>query len=70
MASNGSRGLWLANEEKRAKLEDVKRDIQALNDIHALLDGTEWSNETLEQIAEILRESGREVREPDYGLHK
>jgi hypothetical protein len=66
MASRGSRGLWLANEERKAKAADIKRDIEALEDIHQLLDGKEWGSDTLEQIAEVIRETGREIREPDY----
>lgn len=66
MASRGSRGLWLANEKRKAKAADIKRDLEALNDIHVLLDGKEWGSDTLEQIAEVIRETGREIREPDY----
>jgi hypothetical protein len=66
MASRGSRGLWLANEKRKAARAEIQRDLEALKDIHALLDGKEWGTDTLEQIAEILRETGREIREPDY----
>lgn len=64
------KGDWIAAEKRRAKREETRRDLEALNDIHALLDGTEWGTETLDQIADILRETGREIREPDYGLHE
>lgn len=69
MASNGSRGLWLANEQKRARLAEVERDVQALNDIHKILDGEEWDSDTLDKIVEIVRETGREVRDSD-GIHE
>lgn len=32
--------------------------------IHALMDGTEWSADTLDEIAAILREYGLVIREP------
>ena len=66
MTSRGSRGLWLANEKRKAKAADIKRDLEALNDIHVLLDGKEWGSDTLEQIAEVIRATGREILEPDY----
>lgn len=70
MASKKRPNAWIATEKRRAKREEVYRDLEALNDIHSLLDGTEWGSETLDQIADILRETGREIREPDYGLHE
>lgn len=39
-------------------------DAGALDRIAALMDGREWDDETLEHVAEILRASGRQVREP------
>ena len=57
---------WLAGEKRRAKREEMNRDIEALNAIHQLLDGKEWDTDTLDQIAEVLRETGREVRGLDY----
>lgn len=70
MATKSKQYSWIAAEKRRAKREEVQRDLEALNDIHSLLDGTEWDSDTLEQIADILRETGREIREPDYGLHE
>jgi hypothetical protein len=53
--------------EARADLRrELQRDLDALKDIHQLLDGKEWGSDTLEQIAEVIRETGREIREPDY----
>ena len=70
MATRSKQPSWIAAEKRRAKREEMQRDLEALNDIHSLLDGTEWGSDTLEQIADILRETGREIREPDYGLHE
>lgn len=66
MASRGSRGLWLANEKRRAKRDEIQRDLEALNEIHTILDGKEWGSDTLEDIAEVIRGTGREIREPNY----
>ena len=39
-----------------------------LRAIAAMLDGTEWNTGMLEEIAELLRQAGCEVREPGYML--
>ena len=39
-------------------------DTVAMDKIAELLDGTEWDAETLDKIAEIVKKSGREIREP------
>ena len=70
MASKKKRPNWVSAEKRRAAIADVKRDLDALDDIHHILDGTEWGSDTLEQIAEIIRETGRKIREPDYGLYE
>ena len=66
MASKSKRPGWIAAEKRRTKREEVKRDLEALEDIHKLLDGTEWDTDTLLAIAEIVRETGRKIREPTY----
>jgi hypothetical protein len=42
-------------------------DGQAINQIHNLLDGREWTVDMLEQIADIVRLTSREIREPLTG---
>ena len=39
-------------------------DAGALDAIHALLDGREWDSDTADDIAAIVRATGREIREP------
>lgn len=41
----------------------VRDDRAALLAIHAILDGTEWSVETVGQIADVLRAAGFAVRD-------
>ena len=41
-------------------------DTSAMALIQDLLDGTDWGTETLEKAAEIVRDTGREVRDCDY----
>lgn len=36
---------------------------EALDQIHALMNGTQWSADTLDAIAEILREAGYTIDE-------
>ena len=51
--------------EYNAKLEATPRStLQALNEIHALLDGKEWTCDTMEEIARVIRSLGYEIREP------
>jgi hypothetical protein len=38
----------------------------ALDTIADLLDGREWSVEDLDTVAEIVRDTGREIRDPNY----
>lgn len=56
-------GLLRATNEKLGRWNDERRS--ALDQIALLLDGTEWSPDTLEGIANIIRGTGRVVRDPD-----
>lgn len=44
-------------------------DAKVLQRIHRIMDGTEWDADTLEAIAEVLRESGRTITEPEFIEH-
>lgn len=39
-------------------------DSETLDAIAALLDGAEWTAETIEHVAQFVIESGRTIREP------
>jgi len=39
-------------------------DTEALNRIHACLDGVEWSGDTLEAIAALVDATGRPIAPP------
>ena len=39
--------------------------VRTLDAIHKVLDGTYWSPETLEQIADLLRGAGYQIRSPE-----
>jgi hypothetical protein len=41
-----------------------KRDRDAIDAIHEVLDGTEWSIDMLDTIADVIRLTGRTLREP------
>jgi hypothetical protein len=43
----------------------VERDLTALEDIRLVLSGKEWDSDTLNAVAEIIRETGREIKEPE-----
>ncbi len=57
-AEQGSDAALREADERRADLNE-----SALNAIHALLDGREWSPDSREVIAEILRAIGLRVRD-------
>jgi hypothetical protein len=40
-------------------------DTEAMNAIHALMDGTEWSADTLEEIADVVLATGRTITDPN-----
>lgn len=42
-------------------------DAEAIDRIHRLIDGTDWSIDHLQWIAEILELAGRKVRPPVMG---
>lgn len=44
--------------------ERATLDSEALDRIHKLLDGREWSADTLDAIADVVRSTGRVIREP------
>jgi len=57
-------------KEKRMASKEVKRlrelrTLDALQTIHRLMDGKEWTPETFEQIADVLRDAGYRVRQPE-----
>lgn len=53
----------MLSEEQRQeeRADDAER---ALDEMQTLLDGREWTNDELARVAEILRATGREIREP------
>jgi len=40
-------------------------DTEALDQIHGIMSGKEWSSETLEAIAEVVESTGRLIAEPN-----
>jgi len=60
-----SRPQWLAAEKRRAAAADVERDLTALEDIRLVLSGKEWDSDTLSAVAEIIRETGRKIKESE-----
>jgi len=50
---------------KKSNMTNTISDTFAVIRIHALLDGTKWTPDTLEQIRDIITMTGRTIREPD-----
>ena len=59
--NNGATDSEIA--ELRQYGRPVMRDVEALDAIAALLDGTEWDSETLSAIAEQVLTTGRTIRD-------
>jgi hypothetical protein len=41
-------------------------DTEAMEAIHEVMDGEEWSSDTLQAIAEIVTASGRVILDPQH----
>lgn len=50
-----------------AKSERDERRLDALDDIVAILSGTEWEASTLEEVADVLRQAGYSIEDFDQG---
>ncbi len=49
-------------------MSETLTDTQAMIEIHLLLDRTEWDSETIALVAEIVKATGREIRDPNDWL--
>ena len=58
------RVLWVPAGDHVEVEKNERADHKAMDEIHALLDGTEWDADTLEAVADVVRRSGRSVDEP------
>jgi len=47
------------------EFKTIESPSDALDWIHDLLDGQEWTPDTLNEIADILRRAGYTVRDPE-----
>lgn len=60
---------WVAPEDRdmrRTKIGDqMLLATEPLREIHRLLDGKEWSPDTLDEIARILTDAGFVIKEPE-----
>lgn len=55
-----------SSEELTAAITSVwTSDTEAMDRIQGLLSCLEWDTETIEQVADIIRETGREVKDPE-----
>jgi hypothetical protein len=53
--------VWLTAEQ--ARRGDRLVSVQALDEIRDILSGRSWSPDTLEEIADVIRSTGRKVEE-------
>jgi len=54
-------------DDDSAKSERDERRLDALDDIVAILSGTEWEASTLEEVADVLRQAGYSIEDFDQG---
>jgi hypothetical protein len=55
------------DDDGSAKSERDEPRLDALDDIAAILSGTEWEASTLEEVADVLRRAGYTIDEFDQG---
>lgn len=53
--------IWSIEE----RMKDAHADTDALDRIHAILDGSEWDCDTTVAVADVVTSTGRTIREPD-----
>lgn len=62
---------FIAPEDVEARVLKIYHQMQKvaapLHEIHDLLDGKEWSSNTMSEVADVLRRAGYSVREPSDG---
>lgn len=51
--------------ERLEQIAITRDDTLAMNLIHEIMDGTEWSSDTTAEIADVVKATGRVIREPD-----
>jgi hypothetical protein len=59
--------VYEPDDDGRAKTERDERRLDALDDIVAILSGTDWEASTLEEVAEVLRRAGYTIDDFDEG---
>ena len=62
---DGNEVLYTITDADTSKPSD-ENNTQIVKDIVELLDGTEWGSQTLDDIANLLREGGYQIRDPFY----
>ncbi len=60
----GKRESRRLREEHNARMNERHEAKEALNEIHATLNGVEWSSETLDLIADVIIKAGYTIKEP------
>jgi len=50
-------------DDENVKSECDERRLDALDDIVAILSGTEWDASTLEEVADVLRQAGYSIED-------
>ena len=65
LEENGVEVAYHITDADTSKPSD-ENNTQIVKDIVELLDGTEWGSQTLDDIANLLREGGYQIRDPFY----
>ena len=55
----------MAERNSTTTRPDSTDDTTTLNQIHRILNGTEWDSDTMSQVAELVELSGRHIADPN-----
>ena len=55
----------MAERNSTTTRPDSTDDTTTLNQIHRILNGTEWDSETIEKVAALIEASGRHIADPN-----
>jgi len=60
----GKRESRRLREEHNARMNERHEAKEALSEIHSIMNGVEWSSETLDLIADVIIKAGYTIKEP------
>ena len=57
-------------EVEREHLQAAMDHVQGIRDIYRILDGEEWSPDTIDEVSQVITRLGYEIHDPDFDVRK